>query len=229
MAKIVSFFTQKGGTGKSTCTILAAAALAQPPHSQRVFVADCDPQQSVIRRRLADQQATSEVPPYTVQYLTLPEIQANIARLDKEHDLVFIDLPGRLDAQRPTDQQEITKFLMYVDRLFVPLVPGNFNVQATADFLRIVRKMADARQATAAPLQIVCYLNMYEGGRTADDKLLMQEAHTLATLAGVQLMATPLNRYAAYRSADTYNTLYTTADRTGANFSSWLDELKQHL
>jgi cellulose biosynthesis protein BcsQ len=53
MAKIIAIGNQKGGTGKTTVTCLAANALSRPPFNLRVFVADCDPQQSIIRRRLA--------------------------------------------------------------------------------------------------------------------------------------------------------------------------------
>ena len=56
MAVFVTFGNQKGGAGKSTCTVLAAGALSQPPFSYRLAVVDIDRQQSIAARRAYDLQ-----------------------------------------------------------------------------------------------------------------------------------------------------------------------------
>ena len=227
MATIIAFGNQKGGAGKTTVTCLAENALSSPPFSARVFVADCDPQQSIIRRRLADQQITDDVPPYRVAFFSLAELQRDINRLDRENDFVFIDLPGRLDIARPADQQEITKFIQYIDFLFVPMTPGNYAMQSTVDYLRGVVKIAETRANAPRPLSVVGFLNMYEGGRTTDDRALVEEADNLQRYAKLPVLETRLQRYALFRGVDTFTTFYApeTTDRAAANFSAFLDEL----
>ena len=48
--KIISFATQKGGSGKSTLTLVLAAALAVD-YKLKVAVLDCDYQQSIVKTR----------------------------------------------------------------------------------------------------------------------------------------------------------------------------------
>lgn len=228
MAKIIAIGNQKGGTGKTTVTCLAANALSSAPFNQRVFIADCDQQQSIIRRRLADQQATPDVPPYQVAFKALPELQRDIEQIDHDHDVVFIDLPGRLDIHRPADQQEITKFLQYVDFLFVPFTPGNYALASTLDYLRAVQKIAATRSTAPRPLRVVGFVNMYEGGRTIDDRALSDELDDVRVLVKIPFMETRLQRYALFRNVDTFTTFYDpdSTDRAVANFSAFLDELK---
>ncbi len=51
MAKIIMFGNMKGGIGKSTATLLASTALAQPPFNKKVLVLDLDRQGSLIELR----------------------------------------------------------------------------------------------------------------------------------------------------------------------------------
>lgn len=229
MAKIIAIGNQKGGTGKTTVTCLLANALSGAPFNRRVFVADCDQQQSIIKRRLADQQITADLPPYQVAFKSLPELQRDIEQLDQDHDVVFIDLPGRLDIHRQADQQEITKFLQYVDYLFVPITPGNYALASTLDYLRAVQKIAATRATAPRPLRVVGFVNMYEGGRTIDDKALADELDDLRVLVKIPFLKTRLQRYALFRNVDTFNSFYdpASADRAVGNFSAFLDELKK--
>jgi len=230
MAKIIAIGNQKGGTGKTTVTCLVANALSSEPFNLRVFVADCDPQQSIIRRRLADQQQTADLAPYRVAFFnSLAELQREVEQIDRDHDVVFIDLPGRLDTHRPADQQEITKFLQYVDLLLVPFTPGNYALESTLDYLRTVLKIAATRSSTPRPLSVVGFANMYEGGRTLDDQALVDEIADLQTVVKIHFMESKLQRYALFRNVDTFTSFYSpgAADKAQSNFSAFLDELKK--
>ena len=232
MAKIIAIGNQKGGTGKTTVTCLAANALSRPPFNLRVFVADCDPQQSIIRRRLADQNQTADLAPYRVAFFnSLADLQRDIEQIDREHDVVFIDLPGRLDTHRPPDKQEITPFLLYVDLLLVPFTPGNYSLESTLDYLRTVLKIAASRAQSPRPLTVVGFANMFEGGRTTDDRLLVDEIADLRTVVNIGFMETRLQRYALFRNVDTFTSFYSpgAADKAQANFTAFLDELKKTI
>ena len=47
------------------------------------------------------------------------------------------------------DKQEIIPYLSYVDMLFMPLVAGNFNVDASAKYLKTVLHVQLSRQLSA--------------------------------------------------------------------------------
>jgi len=224
MSKIITFASQKGGIGKSTLTMIAAAALSQEPFNRNVYVADIDQQQSLIRRRLADLRSSDIVPPYHLEYKTLSQLLADIERLDQEHDLIFVDAPGKLDANLPADQKDITKVLLLADFLFIPIVPGNFAMEATLDFLKIALKIKAKRQER--PLVIMGLVNMGEP-RTIDDRFLSEELAELQATVNISFMESRLNRYALFRAADTIETLFDpeSADRAKANFSEWIIEL----
>jgi cellulose biosynthesis protein BcsQ len=225
MAKIICFGNQKGGSGKTTATCLVANALASSPFSRRVFVCDCDPQQSIIRRRLADQRTTDQIPPYQVAFKSLAELQRDVIALDKSNDFIFLDLPGKLDSSQPDDQHTIAKFLQYVDVLVIPFTPGNYSLESTLDYLRAALKIRQARSGTPRPLDVVGFINMAE--RTLDDKYLLDEIADLRAVVNIQFLETRLQRYALFRNVDTLTSFYQpgTADKAKANLTAFLDEL----
>lgn len=225
MSKILCFGNQKGGSGKTTATCLAANALASAPFSRRVYVCDCDPQQSIIRRRLSDQRTTDQIPPYQVAFKSLPELQRDIIDLDKQHDVVFLDLPGKLDSSHPDDQHTIASFLQYVDVLFIPFTPGNYSLESTLDYLRAALKIKQARSGSPRPLDVVGFINMAE--RTLDDKYLQEEIADLRAVVNVQFLNNRLQRYALFRNVDTLTSFYEpgSADKAKANLTAFLDEL----
>ena len=224
MGKIILFGNQKGGVGKTTLTALCAAALSGEPFSKSVYVADLDNQQSLIRRRLADLKNFSEIPPYRIEAKTIAELLADINDLDKKHDLIFIDSAGKLDANLPVDQQEITKLLLLADFVFIPIPGGNYALDSTLDYLRFAMKIRAKR--IERPLQIVGLVNMAEP-RTIEDKLLNEDiAEIKQMIPALRVMDQPLNRYALYRSVDTMTSIYEPGaqDRAKANFAAWITE-----
>lgn len=224
MGKIIVFGNQKGGVGKTTLTAMTATALAQDPFNRSVFVADIDRQQSLIRRRLGDIQDENIIPPYPLEYKTLNQLLKEIERIDSEYDLTFIDAPGKLDMDLPAEEQEISKVLLLADFVFIPVVPGNYAMEATIDFLKLALKVKAKRPNR--PLQIIGLVNMAEP-RTLDDKFLLEEIDELKGI--LQFMDSNLKRYVSFRAADTIESLYApkTTDRAKENFSTWLNEFIQ--
>lgn len=227
MAKIVSVANQKGGVGKTTVTAMLANALATAPFSNRVFVADCDAQQSLIRRRLADQRDRPDTtPPYKVEHFNLPGLQTDIERLDKSHDWIFIDLPGRLDSTSADDQHTIAKYLQYIDVVLLPFTPGNYSLESTLDFLRFAMKARQQRQNTPRPLGLFGFVNMYEA-RTIDDRVLIEEIDELRSMVNLPFLTCKLQRLALFRNVDTLTTFYdkSATDKARRNFTAFTDEL----
>ena len=230
MSKIIIFGNQKGGVGKSTITCLTANALAQAPFNLKVCVIDNDKQSSISEARSFDQENYGETkPPYSVVKMNMAELQQQIQTLDEQYDVIIIDTAGRLDAEAPIDNQEITKALMYADYLFLPFRAGNFNLDATLQYLRFILQLQTQRANSARQLQAFGFVNMYRT-RSKSNEFLVGEIKHLKE-GGVNFMVNRLGHYTAFEEIDTFTSLYDedTSNQAKLNFTVWLNELVKLL
>ena len=229
MSKILMFANQKGGVGKSTCSMLVANTLSQAPFNHSVFVVDADKQRSIAKKRMTDLQAYDEASPYQVQQMTIKDFlhqTTGIYKLDKDYDYILVDVPGKLDNNLPVDQQEITKYLQLVDYLFIPFLPGGLQMDATLDFLKIAIKVRSQRKKDQRSLNLYGFVNMFEQ-RTLDDKFLLEELEELTDMVNLDFLDSKLKRYALYRNANTLNSFYleNPKGKPEQNFKAWFDEI----
>jgi len=99
----IVFANEKGGTGKSTTAVHAAIALAASGH--RVGALDLDQRQRTMTRYLENRDATTrrldkQLPCAAYEVLedqTEAGLEAAIARLSEQADVLVIDTPGRDD------------------------------------------------------------------------------------------------------------------------------------
>jgi chromosome partitioning protein len=221
MAQIISFANQKGGVGKSTATLLAATALSQPPFSYNVAVVDIDPQHSISKRRSYDLDGYEAALTYDVLTYNFATFAEKVTTLDKRYQIVFLDVPGKLDAGAGRDSEAI-QALQYIDLVIVPVTSGNFGLDATLDYLKIVLSVQQQRPE----LRLVAFRNMHRE-RSRHGKQLAGELDELATVAAVPVMEAALKRYSDYEDADTLTSLYTPESSSPArqNFIVWMDEV----
>ncbi len=227
MAKIIMIGNQKGGCGKTAVTIMAATALSQEPCNLRTVVIDLDPQKSVIRARKLDLRAyQTDVAPFDVLSYSIAELQANIKRLDKEYQLIFIDVAGKMDNTQPIETQEITKALMYVDCLFIPFVAGNYNLESTVDYFNFIRQIQNIRALQNRNLQAYGFINLQKA-RSKANALLNEDLEILQKSENLKMLVNGLNDYSLFRDADTITSLYDPLSTNSAkhNFSSFTNEL----
>ena len=228
---ILAFGNQKGGTGKSTCTVLAATALSQPPFSYRVTVVDTDQQKSISRLRLFDLEDFDGVLPFDVLDYNVRTFENKVRELDRANDLILVDVAGKLDANLPADHQEISRILNYLDFLFIPFVAGNFALEASLDYLKFVLQFATRRQSEGRPpLQVVGFTNM-DRPRTRNSRFLASEADQIRAVANIPYMKTRLGDYTAFRDATTVASLYddNPTDPARLNFTTWIKELHKTI
>ena len=203
MAKIIMIGNQKGGCGKTAVTVMAATALSQEPCNLRTVVIDLDPQKSVIRARKLDLKAyQTDVAPFDVLSYSITDLQANIKRLDKEYQLIFIDVAGKMDNTQPIETQEITKALMYVDYLFIPFVAGNYNLESTVDYFNFIRKVQNIRALQNRNLQAFGFINLQKA-RSKANALLNEDLEILKESENLKMLVNGLNDYSLFRDADT--------------------------
>ena len=163
------FGNQKGGVGKTQVSIMTATALSQKPFNLKTCVVDIDNQKSVIRARNFDLRAyQTESAPFDTFSYSMPELQKNIASLDKTYQLIVIDAAGKLDTAQPIEIQEISKALMYVDSLLIPFVAGNYNLESTLDYFRFIKNVQLQRALQPRPLNVFGFVNMHRARSRAN-------------------------------------------------------------
>jgi cellulose biosynthesis protein BcsQ len=228
MAKILMFGNQKGGVGKSQCSIMTASALSQAPFNLKTAIIDIDDQKSIVYARDIDKRSYDDtlVEPFHVQDFAIKDLQKNIAQLDKDYQVLIIDAAGRLDTRADVTQQEITKSLMYVDYLFIPFVAGNHVLNATFNYLQFVQQVQTARALSQRQMKLCGFVNMYRS-RTKVNQFLIQDIEALTQTNDLKLMKNYLNDYTLYKEADTITSIYDplSNDPAKQNFSEWLNEL----
>jgi len=227
MSKIIIFGNQKGGIGKSSLSVMVANALSQKPHNKKVTVIDTDQQKSLVKLRLMDSEDFEGVLPYPILNYNVSTLEHNIKDLDSRNDYLIIDTGGKLDKNLPTDQQEISRIINYVDVLFVPFVAGNFALESTLDYLKFVIQFRALREKENRPFKIVGLVNMYRE-RTKNAKFLLSEIDQLKNMVNIPFMQTQLKEYTLFRDTDTLETFYNKnnkSDKAIRNFTKFFDEL----
>lgn len=228
MAKFIVFGNQKGGIGKTTLAVLSATGLSSSPFNKKVLLIDNDNQQSAIRLRQYDEENYEDrQPPYLIRGMNYEEIVASIADIDEMYDYVFIDTPGKLDANLPPEQQEVTKVLLLTDFLFMPFKAGALNLDATTDYVKVLLQAQKHRANTDRPLTIYGVVNFYKE-RSRINRELKEELAFLKENANLDFMKNSLKQYTLFEYLDTYESIYrakgTTNEAAHVNFSSYLDE-----
>lgn len=126
--RIVAFADQKGGVGKTTCTMNIAAVAAK---NSRVLVVDVDPQRSTTwwANNAGDDLPFDFAADTDVRHL------ARLRELD--YDMVFVDTPGNLE-----DTETLGLVLDQTDFAIVPLTPEALSVPPT---VRTIRTLIEPR------------------------------------------------------------------------------------
>jgi chromosome partitioning protein len=226
MAKIIMIGNQKGGIGKTAVTVLLSTVLSKEPYNFKTCVIDLDKQKSITKTRKFDILAyETDTAPFDVLPYSINDLKANIAQLDKEYSLIFIDVAGHLDNSQPIEVQEVTKALAYVDCLFVPFVSGGYNLDSTLEYYEFIKQVQSLRALQPRQLKVFGFINMYRQ-RTKANQILNDEIHELSKAENLQMMKNALNDYAAYRDSDTMTSIFESANSEGVkqNFTGFLNE-----
>lgn len=141
---IIAFGNQKGGTGKSTLTILLANYLSLV-QKRAVLVLDMDYQRSVFTR-YEESRILENQQPYEVLDVELEQYAA-IQDLFSKHpnQIILIDLPGKID------DDALLPVLKSVDRFVIPYAYDQFSYQATVLFSYVAMEVNPKAQLFFVP------------------------------------------------------------------------------
>lgn len=223
MARIVIFGNQKGGSGKSLCTILCANALSTAPFNKRVLVLDCDPQFSLMDARRYDQSNFTDVLPYEIHSSNFKTFASKANEYNQQYDYIFLDVAGKLDTTTNGQQEN---FLMYADFLFIPFVAGLFNFDSSQRYLKFIFEIERQRRDSSRPLNLICFINRFRE-RSRTNRFLLQDIEELQKVRPIQLMTNKLGDYTNFSDTNTLTSLYNenSSDPASLNFTVWLKEI----
>lgn len=146
MSTTVSIIGQKGGSGKSTITVLAANTMHHQYHLN-VAVIDADfPQHSIFKARQKEldrirqnervfakyKELTKDRPPYPIFATDLKNCAAKIRELKDQYDLLFVDPPGTLN------QVGIEDTIGEINHFFIPIMQDNYSIMSSIELYSIL-------------------------------------------------------------------------------------------
>ena len=131
---IFAWLNQKGGVGKTTLAVNAAAALARTGRS--VLLVDADPQGSAL-----DWAAARDAEPlFTVVGMPKPTLHRQIPRLAAAYDAVVIDGP-------PSASDIARSAMLAADAVLIPVQPSPYDVWAAEEVVRLTEETRIYRDA----------------------------------------------------------------------------------
>lgn len=158
---LISFSSQKGGSGKTTTTMAVATYMNYHFDDIKICVVDIDLQESFYKKRaeelrfvkkLQESESTkynsryfktlnrlvkdkkSLYPVYTINFET-EDLISKIKDLENTFDLVLIDFPGTLD------KKQITELLLILDYVFIPIYAEEKNLRSALEYEMIISKV----------------------------------------------------------------------------------------
>lgn len=126
--KVISFYSSKGGTGKSTLTMITASAINFLLRPEKVCIIDGDSSQaSLVLKRQIDEDVynndeqvkqfcdTYGLTHYPIIQSEIEDLLINMEKMKSEYDYVFVDFPGTMVDER------VLQAVCQVDYMIIPL------------------------------------------------------------------------------------------------------------
>lgn len=189
--KIISFYTQKGGSGKTTLTHMVAIALVSKEMGKTVLVLDADPQQSLVKglEAIRHSEGNQELmPPYVLEYCPITKMQEVLNEKWGKYDYIFIDLPGTMDMEG------VRTSLLACDVVFVPIQPSQLDITSAQDTIQKLEDIKQYKKGKEGFLNYYCLINQAEQKKVSTKELI-----AYLSSSGVQYLENPMYRYEKYK------------------------------
>lgn len=157
LKKVIVFFNQKGGCGKTMSTMQVGGELANMGYE--VFIMDMDPQNTAALWAL---QADAERP-FPASVMSFAPLKTafieKLAGLSEKHDFVLIDCPPSIDSNVPWTA------LLVADFAVIPVIPVLDNVWASKQAEDLVIEARKQRAPGDSELGAAYLLSMIRRGK----------------------------------------------------------------
>lgn len=211
MARIICIANQKGGIGKTSCTLWLAGALSVD-YNQKVLVIDADAQQTINDLRTMEREQGTEVFPFEVISASPESIEAVIEGHFDSYDLIFLDMP------RMTGNDEmIVDVLAVCDSMLVPFVASTADTMSTGVFMNIVESLGEIRKEENLPFYSFGFLN--KSSRRKENDFIPEYAKDL----GIAIFDTPIKDKKVFQQISTNKSILDSKDGK-KDFKPFVDE-----
>ena len=132
LSKVITIAQQKGGTGKTTLAVHLALAFTNY-HNFKVAIIDTDPQGSLGKWFMIREEKKLSNNNLTFKTASLWGAQYESKTLKKNHDIVIIDTPPKIESDaRPSIES--------ADLVLIPMAASHVDFWATGAIVEIAKK-----------------------------------------------------------------------------------------
>ena len=132
LSKVITISQQKGGTGKTTLAVHLALAFIKY-HNLKVAIIDTDPQGSLGKWFMIRTEKKLSNDNLTFKTASLWGAQYESKALKKDHDIVIIDTPPKIESDaRPSIES--------ADLVLIPVTASHVDFWATGAIVEIAKK-----------------------------------------------------------------------------------------
>jgi chromosome partitioning protein len=193
--KVLSFATQKGGSGKSTLTHMIALALMGKGYKKKVLVIDADEQKNLTNayaRQQKQNNASPETAIKTYDLISCPlsEIRNTLKANFGNYDDIFIDLPGTFMASG------VKTALLYCDYVFVPIKHSQPDIDSSKEVFKILEEIKKARKERGEDFDFYSLISIAE-----PEKLNYKTFSKHINSQSYKCLKNPFNKYVKYENA----------------------------
>jgi len=205
MPRIISVANSKGGVGKSTVTILLAAALAQRK-KQKILILDTDSQASVSNWLKTESQeyeagTTSLV---TVAQESPQHVRLFLDKYGEDYDIIFIDIPRMTNSMNETANVQL---LYYCDSVLIPVLGSRLDVMSTQSFYKIIQDAANKRKELGFPFITLGFVN-----RETNLKDNQEARDLLSNALKIPMLDTALRDLKIFKTPSLFQSVLATAE-----------------
>tara|TARA_B100000809_G_scaffold261383_1_gene310173 strand:+ start:1133 stop:1771 length:639 start_codon:yes stop_codon:yes gene_type:complete len=132
LSKVITIAQQKGGTGKTTLAVNLALAFIKY-HNLKIAIIDTDPQGSLGKWFMIRTEKNISNKNLTFKTASLWGAQYESKSLKKDHDIIIIDTPPKIESDaRPAIEA--------ADLVLIPVAPSHVDFWATEAIIDIAKK-----------------------------------------------------------------------------------------
>ena len=132
LSKVITIAQQKGGTGKTTLAVHLALAFIKY-HNLKIAIIDTDPQGSLGKWFMIRTEKNISNKNLTFKTASLWGAQYESKSLKKDHDIIIIDTPPKIESDaRPAIEA--------ADLVLIPVAPSHVDFWATEAIIDIAKK-----------------------------------------------------------------------------------------